>query len=679
MEALIPKIDNVKELKKFLRPLYIIEDYMDSPKSYKNFCFEIRDIVRATFTKKDCREYPVRFKFYAEDKKEHKLELRVFLYNIYLWLAVCELKGIHVLDETFILQPEDIPNLTDFENEKIIKCMRDYNVKQIKINYYISEINALLRSISLDFSDLMNLTFTDETFFDMYENEEYRKLMTLSFPENAQPVEIEAILNTAQAKLVDLLRNDKTNPIGVILRSGTGIKHKQLVEFLIAMGMKPTLTGETMPIVIENSSLIGGLDRPSYMYIDATGARKPLIMNARMMGNAGYFGKKMEELAGTVVMSKTTRYCDTKHLVKYIVRTKKHLKKLAGKFYVESLSDDDYKVLKDTDTHLIGQTIYCRSAATCNCGQNEICPVCIGENASLLMDIANGIGIFFSQEAGKDLEQNILSSKHLLTTNSEKIEFTKEFYTYFTIMSGEINLALPENVSRDDLAIHVDMNDVFKKEEYDDDSTYNTYIASGKFDIVNMKTGEIIEISIKNDKEIYVVSEMAAIMRQNNGYIKLKDIDDDARIFEVIILNNELTKPLYDLMNILDKNEKADMDEVDIDTVSQRILDIFVDAGIGAQMVSGELILNRLIRKSDNVMRRPDFSYKRMPDYKIYRISKVLEYNGSPLVGLSFEQLKRQLLNPNLKDRTDTSFLDANFKERLSTEALKKYSRVLEE
>lgn len=396
-------------------------------------------------------------------------------------------------------------------------------------------------------------------------------------------------------------------------------------------------------------------------------------MNAKMMGNAGYFGKKMEELAGTLTLSKTQKYCDTNHLVKYEIKSRAHLKKLAGKFYVNSLQDDDYSVLHADDTHMIGKTIFARSAVTCNCGQNEVCPTCIGENASLLMDIANGIGIFYSQEAGKDLEQNILSAKHLLTTDSEKIEFTKEFYTYFNIVSGEISLALPDNVTKEDLAIRVNLDDVFKKEEYDSDSTYNTYIDSGCFQIMNLKTGEVIDIKIENDKEIYIVSEVASLMRENEGIIKLKDLDDDARIFEVIILNNELTKPLYELMDILDKTEKKNMDEVTIDTVSQRILDIFVEANIGAQMVAGELILNRLIRKPDNIFRRPDFAYRDMPDYEIVRISKALEYNASPLIGLSFEQYKRQLLNSNLSERTDTSFLDVNFKERLSTKKMKKF------
>ena len=54
---------------------------------------------------------------------------------------------------------------------------------------------------------------------------------------------------------------------------------KQLREFTISEGLKPTLSGETIPKPIENSTILRGLDRPSYLYIDALGARKSLVIN----------------------------------------------------------------------------------------------------------------------------------------------------------------------------------------------------------------------------------------------------------------------------------------------------------------------------------------------------------------------------------------------------------------
>ena len=539
----VPVIKNIKELKRYLLSLYVIEDYMTSYERYEEFCKELRNVVRACFVYKECREYQIKFKFYRTDTKSFKIELRHFLINIYSWYPFCELSGIPILNEDFIIKADDIPHINDYINDKLIEFMRRYNVNQVQINKNIAEVIDKYTSISLDFSDLMNLTFSDKDFFEMYDDEEYRELMDYRSPEGAQPVEIEEKLHDYQNRLIEKIKKDPKNPLGVIKRAGTGLKDKQLAEFFIAMGMKPTLTGEVMPISIDNSSLIRGLDRPSYMYIDATAARKPLVLNATKMGDAGYFGKTINELANTLKMTTKVTYCDTKHLVPYIVRSKKHLKKLVGKYYKRSLDEYDYRAVKITDTDLIGKTIYTRSAITCNCSKNEVCPSCIGTNASLLFDIASGVGVYFTEEISKVLEQNILSSKHILTTSSEKIEFTEEFHKYFNIAASDIMLSPEEGIVVDNLAIYIDPIDVVKVEEYDNDSTYNTYISTGTFKIVDMETGTFIKISIKNDKELYITTDAASIMRDKNGYIPFRDCDPDMPIFAVTIANNELTKP----------------------------------------------------------------------------------------------------------------------------------------
>lgn len=669
----VPVIPDIKILKKYLRPLYIINDLQKSYSTYENHMKEIQYIVRACFVFKPCREYPIRFKFYKEDSKLHTIQLRRFLYNTYLWYPFCELNDIHVLDESFILNEKDIPNLSDYINEKIIKCLRVHAVKQKIINRTTSTVNHYLRSVSLDFSDLMNLTFSDVDFFKMWEDPEYRELMSYKSPEGAQPAEIEEKINSYQKRFITKLKADMNNPLGQILRSGTGLKEKQLVELFIAQGMKPSLNNEVMPYSIDNSGLIGGLDRPSYMLIDGTAARIPLILNFTKMGDAGYFGLNLNKLLMTLSLSKRVTMCDSEHLIPYTIKSKKHLRLLIGKYFKTSLDDDDFIILKSDDTDLIGSTIYCKSAITCSCSENKICSSCIGANASLLFDISNGIGAFFTEEVTKRFEQDILSSKHILSTDSEKIEFSETFYEYFTLNTNEVNITTKNNMDLEDIALYVDLSNIMKVEEYDNDSTYNTYIKNGTFQIVNMKTGESIDVSIKNDKELYIVSDAMSMLKENNGYIYFKDISEDDPIFAIIILNNALTKPLYDLKHLLNREEK-DMDVVTIETVAQRMLDIFVEARFGVPIVASEMIINRLTRLKSNVMKRPDFSSKKMPDYKIYTLSKVLEHNASPLLGLAFENLKRQMMNEDLDKRTSTSYIDVAYKETIDMRYLKKHN-----
>lgn len=283
----VPEVHSKKDIKPYLKPMYIIEDYLNDDSRYGDLEQCIRNVLRGSFHIKECREYPIEFKFYRKDKISYKLQLRRFLYNLYVWRPFCILNELHILDDSFILNEEEIPNITDFLNDKILKTLQDYNIDQVIINESISNVLYNLRSISLDFSDIMNLTFSDHDFIEMMNDSEYKEIMELSIPEDMQPIEVERLLSQYQKRLIKKLKSDKENPVGIMLRAGTGIKEKQLAEYMIALGLKPTLTGEVMPIPIESSSLLGGLNRPSYQYIDAIAARKPLIMNKKSMGNAG--------------------------------------------------------------------------------------------------------------------------------------------------------------------------------------------------------------------------------------------------------------------------------------------------------------------------------------------------------------------------------------------------------
>ena len=61
-------------------------------------------------------------------------------------------------------------------------------------------------------------------------------------------------------------------------------------------------------------------------------------------GRAGYFGKIVLMIARTLSMSMEVSDCGTKHLIPYEIKTKKHLKKLNGKYYKLSMDDYDYSL-----------------------------------------------------------------------------------------------------------------------------------------------------------------------------------------------------------------------------------------------------------------------------------------------------------------------------------------------
>ena len=682
----VPFIYNRKDLKKYLRSLYIISDYTVDYDRYEEFQTNLFNVIKGCFVIRECREFPIKFKFYREEHETHEMQFRHFVINTILWKPFVELHDLKVLNKDYIMDcVNDIPKIDNYINFKIITTLRDYHLKSTDINYAVSDVLHNLRKISEDFSIILNLNFSAETFISMYNNiPDIKELMECSFEPTMQPHEIESTLQEYENKMISTLESFDDNPLGVLLRARTGVKHKQLREFTISEGLKPTLEGKTIPVNIDNSTLLRGLDRASYLFTDATGARKSLVLNKVVMGRAGYFGKIVLMLARTLSIDTDISDCGTKHLISYEVKNKKYLKKLHGKFYKLN-RDDDLKVVDmNNDLDLIGKTIMVRSPVTCLCG-NKVCPKCIGLIANINKDISDGFSAFESEEITKVVNQGILSAKHLLTTNSEVVEFSPEFSNFFNLTASEITPLVDNNPYVDnieDYAIYISPSDIRKEDELDEDSLYNTYIYNGRLYIRNLADPSVpdIEIRSSNDKEIYISEETLALMDKKN-LIRFSDLDDSMKLFEIVITNNELTKPLYELMDLINSKKKNESDEninENIDSMCNKFLDLLIEANIDASLVAAEIIINRLIRDPFNPYVRPDFSQEKMPLYEIWTVKKALKNNASPTVGLSFQDLRSQFLSDDLYTvRNEPSYIDAFYKTKISTKNLKKYGDIV--
>lgn len=298
-----------------------------------------------------------------------------------------------------------------------------------------------------------------------------------------------------------------------------------------------------------------------------------------------------------------------------------------------------------------------------------------------------GLSAFESEEITKVVNQAILSTKHLLTTNSERIEFNDEFYNFFSIYGGDISPIINDNKDVKDIedyVLYIDPEDIAMTDEMDDDSLYNSYIKTGTFYIYHNKTPDKkIEMKLKNVKEIFITEEATELMNSNKGVIPFNQMDDDTNLFSIVFMNRELTAPLYSLMSMLDKNSSKDDDEdvkESIETMSQKFLDILVEAGIGANVIAAELIMNRMIRSIAHPFDRPDFTKDEVEPYTIYTVSKALEKNKSITVGLSFQNIKRQILSDDtFTDRNGTSYLDAFYQTNVSTDNYREYAKLIRE
>lgn len=369
-------------------------------------------------------------------------------------------------------------------------------------------------------------------------------------------------------------------------------------------------------------------------------------------------------LVSDVNLRHDRKHCRSIHPITVELKTKEHLKRFVGRMYKQP-HERTYKILTKDDNHLIGKRIMVKSPLTCS-SKKGVCECCYGP-INYHTNAGVGIGSYSGAILTEPLSQRILSTKHLLTTTSEKIEFSKDFNKFFSLSANEITLNMLDADTNYSLLIIKD--NIVTLDELNE-GEYDSFITA--FNVLDNNTGEIFDMFEHSMKEFYITPELKKLMKNPKGdpktyEISFNDIDDDMRLFLIQIENKELTRPLYDIIGLLDTRERRRI--LGIETMNdlvQCMLDLLIESSIDVMNVHAEVVLRPLIRSIEDVLQRPDFTkYNALKDTQMLTVSGALEKHPSVLIGLSFQYLNRQLLSPLTFRKTGTSFVDSFFKEKL--------------
>lgn len=263
--------------------LFIIKDLSESIEGYKNIIEKLYDFLKQGFEILELRTCPVYFKFKdGEDETIHTLQLRHFLTNLMLWEPLIRLDQCDLLNEKYIVDCSKISAgliKTYIDNRIIIPLNKKFENR--KLNMIISDMIYNLGRISTDFNSILGLSINIETFIDLSNrSKRFDEIIHTKLDDNLQPTENEDVLDHIMGEQIKILLNDPgRNLLQPILKSGSGIKSKQLAEFSINGGFKPDLDGNTIPIPINSNFVVGGLSNVTNYYIDSLGGRKSVIMN----------------------------------------------------------------------------------------------------------------------------------------------------------------------------------------------------------------------------------------------------------------------------------------------------------------------------------------------------------------------------------------------------------------
>ncbi len=499
----------------------------------------------------------------------------------------------------------------------------------------ITDIQAKMARMSLDWKMLLKdfaqadiTIFTAENLFlDHYRDDEtIREINNTEYPSDMQTADI-VEENAKRWNVLEGIMTMRGNPFFLCNQYVKVLKPKQGEELYINFSQIPD-GRNIIPVIMNGNGFRAGYNKLPVFYTGAIASRVPDIMNKDYMGIAGYFNRNLMILSyGTI--SPTVWDCGSQNPIPIEI-DECMLEMMDGRYYYNQKGDGILHVLRKTDKDKLGKKLWFRSPCTCNLNE-DCCHICYGQRALKVGDLKGGF-VYTTEQMTNPVQQNILSAKHLLKSNAEKIVFSTNFDKYFVMDMSTI-------IPRDDKKF-----DIYIREDYTDNiaEQFTCYIGKDlePVTISNYASINIPEAILDKCKEVVI---------DDVSYYKIssyKILEADGQFCMIIPINIMMTQRYMDIMHLF---------ELDI-TKFEKVEDIVTRLAhmthnlIPILSTHGEILIGHHLRSVDNKLLRPNWL---VPDqkYQIMRLKTVLQNTESFTTALAFEQTKHHLLHTIFDER----------------------------
>lgn len=508
--------------------------------------------------------------------------------------------------------------------------------------------------------------------FDAYES----ITCTFDIPNNISPTDLEKLTADRTTALLKFAGDQRDLSMSVYARNGL-FNPAQFREYAVHITHKPGLDGSTIPYTYP-TNIIMGISDPRAFMVDARGGRKAEITKLNV-SDAGMLERSLMMLMAPVRYVDVNYECNSRHFRKRYIAGRTDLEKLNGRVFTRSKDSTDFWILDpDTMPDLVGETIYLKTPITCtHPRRNEgyICSACYGKlMAGLNCDIH--IGRIAAAESADEIEQKLLSAKHALKTNTDRIEFDDDFYQFFELGNGQIMLGSDmieqsTDESSDFYHYHLEFYPHSMGKHQDGESRHLDR-SFAEIVIYDDRDESRINIAEKNGALLYLSPEFnddhfLPAMRYKDAKdakdivrIPFSDLCDTGEVvtktlFEFNYKNNELASPLLTLEHIMFNmetiNSFGSYDEC-LDT----IIPLFIKGGIHVPDYQTELLVSQLVHGLDG---KPVDWNDPNPVYQFLSISKSIALNPSALTSVLYRDATQQIAgNNNTYGKTGTSSYD---------------------
>ena len=460
-------------------------------------------------------------------------------------------------------------------------------------------------------------------------------------------------------------------------KASEAINPRQFKEAVLNIGTKPNGTGGIYPFVIDSNFQNGGINDPLSYFIESSSARTAQILSKQNVGDSGEFARVLGLNNTDTILNPNPDYeCLSRNFIEFQVKTAKHLSMIKNRYYRFNPKGMEH-IVDDTDKSLIGKTILLRSPMTCSCGKS-ICRRCYGDLYYTNINI--NIGKIAAEILSSQLTQTLLSAKHLLETKIQAIKWNPEFSDYFDLNINAIKIIDDLDINLSKYFLVIDPNDIYLENEeedsisFDEDENeeilieddvdiYNEYVP---YFYIKTPTGEEIKFGSENgSNSLYISKELNTIIRKKaipddgKALVPLSALTD-ITLFYVKILNNEISKTMNDIINIINKSSVTE--NLTKDQAMQSIVDLIIDGNLNIDAVHLEVILANQIVDAKNILKKPNWNDPNV-QYRIFSLDHALINNPSVIITLLYKDIGKVMYTPLTYSKHAPSFFDLFFVE----------------
>lgn len=577
------------------------------------------------------------------DDKIRVLPLNRFMYVLSLLRPIMDFVEDFNLDE-FMLTSYLTNKLRVQFQDKIVRELQRHGTSIKDINERMARMSLDWKMMMIDFAKAdMQIYTAENLFLDHYrDSEEIREINNTEYPNDMQTADI-VEENARRYKILEGIMVARHNPFFENNKYTKLVKDKQMEELFINFSQIPD-GRNIIPVIMNGNGFRAGYHALPVFYTGAIAARVPDIMNKDYMGQAGYFNRNLMMLAyGTI--SPTVYDCGSKNPIPVTV-DETILEMFDGRYFYEEKNNGVLKVLHKGDKHRLGQKLWFRSPCTCNLNE-DCCHICYGQRALKVADLVGGF-IYTTELMTSRVSQNILSAKHLLKSNAEKIVYSSNFDKYFVV---DMSTIIPRDEKRFDIYIREDYLDNISEQ-------FTCYI--GK-DLIPVTISNYASISIPDT----ILDKCKDVVIDDVTYYKItshKILDAGGQFAYVIPINIMMTKRYMDIMKLFES------DITRFATIEDAVVALakMLHGLIPTLSTHGEILIGHLVRRLDNKLLRPDWTVENQ-EYQIMRLKTVLQNIEAFSTAMSFEQTKHHLYHDIFDKRNATnrvgprSFVDYMF------------------